>query len=65
MPTELKVAHEHKSLNVFKVNIGYPLMYRDARGFNRRVILHSFGESAHSAYPGTGTNALLPVTTLA
>jgi succinyl-diaminopimelate desuccinylase len=31
---------------------------RDARGFNRRVDLYSFGKSAHGSYPSLGHNAV-------
>jgi succinyl-diaminopimelate desuccinylase len=58
-PSELKVVYAHKCLNIFRVSIGYQLVERDARGFNRRIDLHSFGKSAHSSYPHLGTNAIL------
>lgn len=57
-PSELKVVYAHKSLNIFRVSIGYQLVERDARGFNRRIDLHSFGRSAHGSYPHLGTNAI-------
>jgi acetylornithine deacetylase/succinyl-diaminopimelate desuccinylase-like protein len=58
-PSNLQTIYAHKCLNIFKVSIGYQLVERDARGFNRRIDLHSFGKSAHSAYPHLGTNAIL------
>ncbi len=58
-PSELKVVYAHKCLNIFRVSIGYQLVERDARGFNRRIDLHSFGKSAHSSYPYLGQNAIL------
>ncbi len=58
-PSDLKVVYAHKCLNIFRVSIGYQLVERDARGFNRRIDLHSFGKSAHSSYPHLGTNAIL------
>jgi len=58
-PSELKVVYAHKCLNIFRVSIGYQLVERDARGFNRRIDLHSFGKSAHSSYPHLGVNAIL------
>ncbi len=58
-PSELKVVYAHKCLNIYRVSIGYQLVERDARGFNRRIDLHSFGKSAHSSYPHLGTNAIL------
>ncbi len=58
-PSDLKVIYAHKSMNIFRVSIGFQLVERDARGFNRRIDLHSFGKSAHSAYPYLGVNAIL------
>lgn len=57
-PSELKVVYAHKCLNIFRVSVGYQLVERDARGFNRRIDLHSFGKSAHSSYPLLGVNAI-------
>lgn len=58
-PSDLKVVYAHKCLNIFRVSIGYQLIERDARGFNRRIDLHTFGKSAHSSYPDLGVNAIL------
>ena len=58
-PSELKLINAHKSMNVFRVSIGFQQVERDARGFNRRIDLHSLGQSAHSAYPHLGRNAIL------
>jgi succinyl-diaminopimelate desuccinylase len=58
-PSELKVVYAHKCLNIYRVSIGFQLVERDARGFNRRIDLHSFGKSAHSSYPHLGSNAIL------
>lgn len=57
-PSELKVVYAHKCLSIFKVSLGYQQVERDARGFNRRVDLHSMGKSAHSSYPHLGNNAI-------
>lgn len=57
-PTELKTVYAHKSHLIFKVSISYQQIERDARGFNRRIDLHSFGTSAHAAYPHLGVNAI-------
>jgi len=57
-PTDLKTVYAHKSNAIFKVSINYQQVERDARGFNRRIDLHSFGKSAHAAYPETGINAI-------
>ncbi len=58
-PSGLKLVHAHKCLNIFRVAIGFQQVERDARGFNRRIDLHSFGKSAHSSYPHLGTNAIV------
>jgi acetylornithine deacetylase/succinyl-diaminopimelate desuccinylase-like protein len=57
-PTELKVAHAHKSHIIFKITVTYQQIERDARGFNRRIDLHGFGKAAHAAYPHLGVNAI-------
>lgn len=57
-PTALKLVHAHKSFSVYRVSIGYQQIERDARGFNRRIDLHSFGLSAHGSNPGAGRNAI-------
>jgi succinyl-diaminopimelate desuccinylase len=57
-PSELKTVYSHKSLNIYRVSIGYQLVERDVRGFNRRIDLHSFGKSAHGSYPHLGENAI-------
>jgi acetylornithine deacetylase/succinyl-diaminopimelate desuccinylase-like protein len=57
-PTELKTVYAHKSQLLFKVSISYQQVERDARGFNRRIDLHSFGKSAHASYPHLGVNAI-------
>ena len=57
-PSELKVVYAHKCLNIFKISIGYQLIERDVKGFNRRIDLHSFGRSAHGSYPHLGENAI-------
>ncbi len=57
-PSELKVVYAHKCMKIFKVSIGYQMVARDARGFNRRIDLYSYGKSAHGSYPHMGTNAI-------
>jgi succinyl-diaminopimelate desuccinylase len=57
-PSELKVVYAHKCLNIYRVTIGYQQVERDARGFNRRVTLFSYGKSAHASYPHMGINAI-------
>jgi len=57
-PSDLNVVYAHKSLNIFKVSIGFQMLAKDARGFNRRIHIQSFGKSAHGSYPHLGTNAI-------
>jgi acetylornithine deacetylase/succinyl-diaminopimelate desuccinylase-like protein len=57
-PSELNVVYAHKSLNIFKVNIGFQMVAKDAKGFNRRIQIESFGKSAHGSYPHLGQNAI-------
>lgn len=57
-PSELKLVIAHKCLSIYRVSIGYQQVERDARGFNRRVDLHSVGKSAHGSYPHLGVNAI-------
>ena len=54
-PTDLKAVIAHKCHALYKVSVGYQQIERDARGFNRRIDLHSFGKSAHAASPQLGT----------
>jgi acetylornithine deacetylase/succinyl-diaminopimelate desuccinylase-like protein len=61
-PSDMKVVYAHKSLNLYRVSIAYHMVSRDARGFNRRIDLHSLGKSAHGSYPHLGTNAILAMT---
>lgn len=58
-PSDLRVVYAHKCLNIFRVSVGHQLVERDARGYNRRIDLHSFGKSAHGSYPHLGNNAIL------
>jgi succinyl-diaminopimelate desuccinylase len=58
-PSDMKIVYAHKCLNIYRISIGYQMIERDARGFNRRIDLHSFGKSAHSSYPHLGVNAIL------
>ncbi len=57
-PSDLKIIDRHKSLSLLKVFIEYPLMDRDARGFNRKIVLSSFGRSEESAHPHQGIHAI-------
>ena len=58
-PSELKVVFAHKCLNLYRISIGYQLIARDVRAFNRQVDLYCSGKSAHSSYPHLGKNAIL------
>lgn len=57
-PSNLRVVYAHKSLNLYKVSLGYQQTVRDSRGFNRKVSLQVFGKSAHGSYPHLGVNAI-------
>jgi acetylornithine deacetylase/succinyl-diaminopimelate desuccinylase-like protein len=57
-PSDLNVVYAHKSLNIFKATIGFQMLAKDAKGFNRRIVIESFGKSAHGSYPHLGTNAI-------
>jgi succinyl-diaminopimelate desuccinylase len=57
-PSELGVVYAHKSLNIYRISIGFQMVAKDARGFNRRIVIESFGKSAHGSYPHLGTNAI-------
>jgi len=57
-PSDLHVVYAHKSLNIFKANIGFQMVAKDAKGFNRKIVIESFGKSAHGSYPHLGMNAI-------
>ena len=57
-PTNLKAVYGHKCMVVYRVSIGYQMVERDARGFNRRIDFYSYGRSAHGACPHLGINAI-------
>lgn len=57
-PSDLQVVYAHKSLNIFKIGIGFQMVAKDAKGFNRRIHIDSFGKSAHGSYPHLGVNAV-------
>ncbi|MBU6375559.1 MAG: M20/M25/M40 family metallo-hydrolase [Bdellovibrionales bacterium] len=58
-PSELRVVYAHKCYNIFRVSIGYSRHTRDAKGFNRKVVLEALGKSAHGSYPEMGVNGIL------
>ncbi len=57
-PSDLSLIYAHKSLNIFRVNINYQMATKDARGFNRKILVESYGKSAHGSYPHLGINAI-------
>ena len=57
-PTGMKVVLGHKTYSLLKVSLSYQQVERDARGFNRRVDLYSYGKSAHGSDPSAGHNAV-------
>ncbi len=54
----LSVIRTHKTACLMKVQIGFQMVMKDARGFNRRIIIRSKGRAAHSAFPSAGMNAI-------
>ncbi len=57
-PSDLQLVYGHKAMAIFRVSIDFNVVERDARGFDRRIDLHSYGRSASAAAPGSGINAL-------
>lgn len=58
-PTALNLVYAHKAMQMYRVSVGYQHVERDARGFNRRIDLYSYGRSAHGSTPGSGVNAIM------
>jgi len=58
-PTDLKLMVEHKKQWVSRVSLGFQMVERDARGFNRRIQLRTFGRIAHAGLPHRGDNAVV------
>lgn len=57
-PTQMQVALSSGVQQVFKAQIGFQLIERDARGFNRRALLFVKGRGGHAAVPELATNAV-------
>jgi acetylornithine deacetylase/succinyl-diaminopimelate desuccinylase-like protein len=58
-PTALQLATEQKGWMQLRIGIGFQLMERDARGFNRRLRVASRGRAASSTDPEQGEHAVL------
>jgi acetylornithine deacetylase/succinyl-diaminopimelate desuccinylase-like protein len=58
-PTALQLGTVHKGWLQLRVFIGFPMVERDARGFNRRLRILSRGKMASSADPEQGEHAVL------
>ncbi len=58
-PTDLQIIGNNNKFIELKLSIDFSPIERDARGFNRRINIHSFGESALSGYPSFGRSAIL------
>ncbi len=58
-PTGLSLMNGQKSLSRVQVEVGYHTMERGSRGFNRKITLHSYGQTASAAFPTQGSNAIL------
>lgn len=57
-PTGFSLLRSHKSMMIYRIQIEYQLVERDARGFNRRIDFHSLGRMAHGSDPTKGINAI-------
>jgi acetylornithine deacetylase/succinyl-diaminopimelate desuccinylase-like protein len=58
-PTGLCLMNGQKSQNRVQVEVGYHTMERGARGFNRKITLHAYGQTSSGAFPAQGSNAIL------
>ena len=58
-PTALQFVHAQKGCLELRLTIGFQMVERDARGFNRRVRIVSRGRTAHSSDPSQGEHAVL------
>jgi acetylornithine deacetylase/succinyl-diaminopimelate desuccinylase-like protein len=58
-PTEMKLVTSHKGALQVRVGVRFQGLERDARGFNRRLSIQSFGRAAHMSSPTAGSNAIL------
>lgn len=57
--TGLRVGVAHHSRTVVRVSAGFQTLERDARGFNRRVRLQSFGRGGSSSFSSDGVHSFL------
>ncbi|MEN9722313.1 MAG: Succinyl-diaminopimelate desuccinylase [Pseudomonadota bacterium] len=57
--SNLAPVYRHKCEATLRVSIAYHRVTRDARGFNRQVIIEAFGRQGHAAFPELGENAIL------
>jgi len=57
-PTECRVVTAQKGALILSFEIQFQWMERDAKGFNRRIVLHTQGRTGHAAFPSFGVNAL-------
>ncbi len=57
-PSNLMLIDGHKAMLALRITAGIQQIERDARGFNRRVVMYSQGLSSHGANPAGGRNAI-------
>lgn len=57
-PTGLRLCSRHRAHSVFEVELGYQIVERGSRGFNRRVLLTAEGKKTSSAFSSQGIDAI-------
>lgn len=57
-PSRLQIVKCTPASSALHLQIEFATLIRDTRGFNRRVLLRSFGRTAHAAFSQLGRNAL-------
>jgi acetylornithine deacetylase/succinyl-diaminopimelate desuccinylase-like protein len=57
-PSELGVVYAHKAYLVYQIQIQFHQKEKDAKGYNTRIHLQTFGKAAHGSYPHLGDNAI-------
>lgn len=57
-PTQLKLVHQHRAFQSFRIQLGCQSVPKGAHGFNRKIQLKSLGLSASGAAPKKGHHAI-------
>ncbi len=58
VPTDVQLGVGGAGFWLGKIVFRYPVMERGARGFNRKILVHSKGEGAHPSFTKEGRNAI-------